>query len=273
MSAISQQVVTYEGAIRLGCFASVLVIMLLWEIVAPKRVLRIARVRRWLSNFGVVVLNTVLLRLLFPTAAVGMAVYAYSRGWGLFNQFDWPLWLKTVISIITLDVVIYAQHRLLHAVPVLWRVHRMHHADLDFDVSTGGRFHPLEIILSILLKGMTIMLLGAPVLAVVTFEVILSASSFFNHGNVRIPGRVDHCLRWILVTPDMHRVHHSIEGDETNRNFGFNLSCWDRLFATYRAQPRTTHEEMAIGIPNFRDPKRCQDLPSMLAIPFGKDRG
>ena len=271
MNDISQSVTAAEGAIRLGCFITVLVIILLWEVAAPKRALKISKLRRWPSNFGVMVVNTVLLRVLFPTAAVGMAAYADTEGWGLFNRWDSPLWLSVLVCVITLDIVIYFQHRLLHVVPGLWRVHRMHHADLDFDVSTGGRFHPIEIILSILIKGAAVMGLGAPVLAVVLFEIILSASSLFNHGNVKIPLRLDHCLRWVLVTPDMHRVHHSVEGDETNHNFGFNLTWWDRMFGTYRAQPRATHEEMDIGIPAFRSPRRCQNLPGMLAIPFVKD--
>lgn len=265
---VSEIVIDSEASIRLGCFATVLIVMVLWELVAPRRALRVSKSRRWVSNFGVMVLNTVLVRLLFPAAAVGAALYAASRGWGLFNQFDTPLWLSTTLCVLALDIVIYFQHRLLHMVPILWRVHRMHHVDLDFDVSTGGRFHPLEIILSMLIKFAAVIALGVPVLAVVVFEVILSATSLFNHSNVRIPLGLDGCIRWAVVTPDMHRVHHSIEDGETNSNFGFNLPWWDRLLGTYQAQPRSGHEEMVIGIPKFRDPKQCQDLPRMLVIPF-----
>ena len=268
MSSISEIVATHESDIRLGCFLGVLVTMLIWEVVAPRRALRVSKTRRWLSNFGIVVLNTILLRVLFPAAAVGVALFASARGWGLFNHFDAPFWLATFACVVALDLVIYFQHVMFHAVSALWRVHRMHHADLDFDVSTGGRFHPIEIILSMLIKFAVIVTLGVPVLAVVVFEVLLNATSLFNHSNVRIPLGVDRCLRWIVVTPDMHRVHHSVADDETNSNFGFNLTWWDRLLGTYRRQPRARHEDMDIGILTFRDLKQCQDLPQMLQIPF-----
>jgi sterol desaturase/sphingolipid hydroxylase (fatty acid hydroxylase superfamily) len=258
----------HEGFVRLGFFAGVLSVMALWELSAPLRKSRISKGRRWLGNFAILILNSIIVRVLFPTAALGVAMFAGSEGWGVFNYFSLPPWISVVLCIVALDVTIYYQHVLLHAVPVLWRVHRMHHADQDFDVSTGGRFHPLEILLSMLIKFAAIVILGAPALAVVIFEVVLSATSLFNHSNVRIATRVDRMLRLLLVTPDMHRVHHSIEPDETDSNFGFNLPWWDRLFGTYRAQPRAGHENMEIGQRSFRDVKQCQDLLGMLAIPF-----
>ena len=214
------------------------------------------------------VFNTVLLRLLFPAAAVGMAAFAAEQGWGLLNYFQVSLWLAVPLAVVALDFVIWLQHVMVHAVPVLWRLHRVHHADLDYDLTTGARFHPIEIIFSMLIKFATIVVLGPPVVAVILFEVILNGMAMFNHGNVRLPARLDGVLRWLVVTPDMHRVHHSVEDDEANSNFGFNLSCWDRLFGTYRDQPRGGHEGMTIGIRTFRDPRRCARLPGMLAMPF-----
>jgi len=214
------------------------------------------------------------LRLLFPAAAVGMAVFAQTQGWGLFNYHQISFPIAVIISVIVMDAVIYLQHVMVHAVPVLWRLHRVHHADLDYDVTTGARFHPIEIILSMLIKFTTILLLGPPIVAVVIFEVLLNATAMFNHGNVKLPALVDRILRWFVVTPDMHRVHHSVEDDEANSNFGFNLPWWDRLFGTYRDQPRAGHEGMTIGIHKYRDPKQVSWLPGMLMFPFrGKISG
>ena len=261
-------VMQYEVPIRLGFFFGILGLMAVWEIISPRRVLAVSKLLRWTNNLGLVVLNTVILRLLFPAAAVGLAAFATASGWGVFNYFAVPYWLAVIASVVALDFIIYLQHVMVHAVPVLWRLHRVHHADLDFDVTTGARFHPIEIILSMLIKFATISVLGPPVLAVVIFEVILNATAMFNHGNVRIPLALDHLLRWIVVTPDMHRVHHSVEDDEANSNFGFNLPWWDRLFGTYRDQPRAGHTLMTIGIKTFRDTRRCARLPGMLMLPF-----
>lgn len=259
---------SYEPAIRLGCFFGVLALMAAWEVAAPRRVLAVAKGRRWAANLGVVALDTAVVRLLFPAAAVGMAAFAAQAGWGLFNYWAAPAWLALVISVIVLDLAIYLQHVMFHAVPLLWRLHRMHHADLDFDVTTGLRFHPLEIVLSMLIKFAVIAALGPPLAAVLIFELLLNATSMFNHGNVRLPAALDRLLRLLVVTPDMHRVHHSIEEDETNSNFGFNLSLWDRVFGTYRAQPAAGHTAMTIGIRTFRDPAQCVRLTGMLRIPF-----
>jgi sterol desaturase/sphingolipid hydroxylase (fatty acid hydroxylase superfamily) len=257
-----------EMPIRLGFFFGVFGIMALWEWISPRRQLWTSKTVRWANNLGLVFFNSFVLRLVFPAAAVGMAVFASEQGWGLFNYMAAPFWLAVLASVVILDFFIWLQHVMVHAVPVLWRLHRVHHADLDFDVTTGARFHTLEILLSMLIKFAVIMLLGPPLVAVVIFEVVLNATSMFNHGNVRIPAGLDRLLRLVVVTPDMHRVHHSVEDDETNSNFGFNLPWWDRLFGTYRAQPRAGHEAMTIGIRTFREDKWCSWLPGMLAIPF-----
>ena len=265
---VSRFVMSHEVSIRLSCFVGIFAIMAIWEVMAPRRALALSRAVRWTNNLGIVVLNTVVLRLVFPAAAVGMAAFAVARGWGFFNYYSLPGAVAIVTSVVILDLVIYLQHVMVHAVPVLWRLHRVHHADLDFDVTTGARFHTIEILLSMLIKFAAIVILGPPVAAVVIFEVLLNATSMFNHGNVRLPARLDRVLRLLVVTPDMHRVHHSVEDDETNSNFGFNLPWWDRLFGTYRPQPRSSHETMLIGIRTFRDGRACAWLPGMLAMPF-----
>lgn len=257
-----------EVPIRLGFFFGIFAVMALWELAAPRRRLTQPKAVRWANNIGLVFFNSFLVRLVFPLAAVGMAVFAREQGWGVLNYFEVPYWLAVVAAVVVLDFFIWLQHVMVHAVPALWRLHRMHHADLDFDVTTGARFHPLEILLSILIKFAVVAVLGPPVLAVVVFEVLLNATSMFNHSNVRIAAGVDRVLRLFVVTPDMHRVHHSVEDDETNSNFGFNLPWWDRLFGTYRAQPRAGHEGMTIGIRTFRDGKWCSWLTGMLAMPF-----
>lgn len=253
--------------IRLGAFIGVFVIIALWETRRPRRTLLLGKTRRWLNNLGLVVLNTVVLRLVFTTAAVGLAAVAADQGWGVLNQLSLPFAVAVVIGVVALDLIIYFQHVLFHAVPLLWRLHMVHHADMDYDVTTGLRFHPLEILLSMLIKMAAILVLGPPVVAVILFEILLNASSMFNHGNLRLPAPVDAVLRLLIVTPDMHRVHHSAIKQETNSNYGFNLSLWDRLFGTYRAQPQLGHEGMTIGLNQFRDPK-LQGLHWLLLIPF-----
>jgi sterol desaturase/sphingolipid hydroxylase (fatty acid hydroxylase superfamily) len=266
--ALNELIIQHEALIRLGCFLGVLGAMALWEWRVPRRTPTVSKGLRWVSNLGLTFLNTLLLRLLFPAAAVGMAALARRKGWGLFNVHETPVWLAMTASVVILDLVIYLQHVLMHALPLLWRLHRVHHADLDFDTTTGIRFHPLETVVSMLIKMAAVAALGAPVVAVLVFEVLLNATSLFNHGNARLPLNLDRALRLVVVTPDMHRVHHSIEEDETNSNFGFNLPWWDRLFGTYRAEPRVGHEQMTIGIRTFRDLKQCIRLPGMLAMPF-----
>jgi sterol desaturase/sphingolipid hydroxylase (fatty acid hydroxylase superfamily) len=257
-----------EQTIRLGAFLGIFALIALWELASPRRQRSLSRLQRWSSNLGLVALNTLLLRWLFPAAAVGMAAFAGTQGWGLLNYLAWPFWLQLLLSLILLDLVIYLQHVMVHAVPALWRLHRVHHADLEYDLTTGARFHPIEIILSMVIKITTIAALGPPVVAVVLFEVILNGMAMFNHGNIELPGPVDRILRRLIVTPDMHRVHHSVEVDETNSNFGFNLSLWDRLMGTYREQPRLGQLGMQIGIDSLRDPRITNRLDGMLRIPF-----
>jgi len=266
--SLNDFILTNEVPIRLGCFLGVFGVMALWELMSPRRRLQTSKAVRWTNNLGLVFFNSFVLRLVFPAAAVGMAVFARGQGWGLCNYLEAPFWLAVPASVVIMDFFIWLQHVMVHAVPLLWRLHRVHHADLDIDVTTGARFHTLEILLSMLIKFAVILLLGPPVAAVVIFEVVLNATAMFNHGNVRIPETLDRLLRLVVVTPDMHRVHHSIEDDETNSNFGFNLPWWDRLFGTYRAQPRAGHVAMTIGIRTFRADKWCSWLPGMLAIPF-----
>jgi sterol desaturase/sphingolipid hydroxylase (fatty acid hydroxylase superfamily) len=267
METFSAFVLGHEPAIRLGFFAAVLALMIGWEILAPRRRRAFSRWRRWPANLGIVALSTVLGRVAFAIVPVGLAALCETRGWGLLNTIEISAWLKIVAAIVILDLAIYLQHVMFHAVPVLWRLHRMHHSDLDFDVTTGARFHPFEFLLSIVIKFAVIVALGAPAVAVLVFEVLLNASSMFNHANVRLPLKLDKALRWLIVTPDMHRVHHSIAVNETNSNFGFNLSCWDRLLGTYRAQPAQGHETMTIGLDVFRDPADLR-LDRMLVQPF-----
>jgi len=250
---MSEAIIFHESAIRLACFFSVFVVIALWEILLPRRVRTVSRWVRWPNNLTVVVLNTLLVRIVFPTAVVGMALVADGQNWGLLNQLTLPNWVAIVLAVLILDFAIYLQHVLFHAVPLLWRLHRMHHADLDVDVTTGARFHPVEILLSMVIKLVVIVAFGPSSIAVFIFEVLLNATAMFNHGNVSLPPTLDRIVRWFVVTPDMHRVHHSIVPRETNSNFGFNLPWWDRLFRTYRAQPAAGHDGMTIGIEQFRD--------------------
>ena len=264
---MTETILAQEAMLRLTVFLAVLVAMALWEVAAPRRRQDIPRVIRWTNNLALVVVDTVILRLTFPILAVGLALMAEERGWDLFNALDIPLWLAVLLSILLLDLAIYLQHVLFHAVPGLWRLHRMHHADLEFDVTTGLRFHPVEIVLSMVIKLAVVAALGAPAVAVLLFEVLLNATALFNHANIRLPTGVDRVLRWVMVTPDMHRVHHSVIPAETNSNFGFNLPWWDRLLGTYRAQPKAGHEGMTIGIEQFRTPRDLW-LDRMLVQPL-----
>jgi len=263
-----QTLLQNETVIRLTAFFGVLAVVAMAEIILPRRRLTASKLRRWASNLGIVFLNSLFVRLLLPATAAGFAVVAAQRGWGVFNVLDAPAWVSIIASVVILDFAIYLQHVMFHAVPALWRLHRMHHADLDFDVTTGARFHPIEILLSMLIKFAVIAVIGAPAAAVIIFEVLLNATAMFNHGNFRLPAGLDRVLRLFVVTPDMHRVHHSIEDHETNSNFGFNLPLWDRLFGTYKDQPDAGHEAMTIGIRDYREPKLASDLPGMLILPF-----
>ncbi|MEM7771358.1 MAG: sterol desaturase family protein [Cyanobacteria bacterium P01_A01_bin.37] len=266
--SLSAWFLTHESAIRLSCFAGTLATMAALEILAPRRISTIAKGTRWLNNITLMVLYTVLVRLMFPVAALGIASFAATRGWGLLNAIDLPISLAIVIAIIVMDFVVWLQHVVFHAVPGLWRLHRVHHADLDYDVTTGIRFHPLEILLSMFIKGGAIALLGAPMLAVLLFEILLNATSLFNHANILLPTAIDRGLRLLVVTPDMHRIHHSINVQESNCNFGFNSPWWDRLFGTYQAQPQRDHQTMTIGITEYRKPRDVVLLVGLLRLPF-----
>jgi sterol desaturase/sphingolipid hydroxylase (fatty acid hydroxylase superfamily) len=265
---IGLSLLDHEAAIRFSVFAVVFALMAAWEVAAPRRALSLPKGRRWLANLGVTLLNVILVRVLFPTATVGMALATEAREWGLFNALAVPAPVAFVVSFLALDLVIWIQHVAFHRVPLLARLHRMHHVDLDFDVTTGLRFHPVEIVLSLMIKFVTVIALGAPAAAVLAFELALNLGSLFNHGNVRMPAGLDRVLRAFIVTPDMHRVHHSIVPEEINSNFGFFLSWWDRLFGTYRAAPRAGHDAMTIGVRDTRDPSVCAGFWPMLALPF-----
>ena len=269
-SDLAAFLLAHEPAIRLTAFIGIFAAMAAGELAAPRRPQAVGRLRRWPGNIGIVVLDTLLVRLVLPSAAVGVAALAQGRGWGVLPAAGMPAWLAVVAAVVLLDLAIYLQHVLFHAVPLLWRLHRMHHADLEFDVTTGVRFHPLEILLSMAIKLGVVAALGAPPVAVLLFEVLLNATSMFSHGNLRLPPRLDRVLRWLVVTPDMHRVHHSIGARETNSNFGFNLPWWDRLCGTYRAAPAAGHGAMTIGIEQFRDPRELR-LDRMLLQPFRDD--
>jgi sterol desaturase/sphingolipid hydroxylase (fatty acid hydroxylase superfamily) len=256
-----------EPWIRLGASAAVLLLLVGLELLVPRRRPSVGRSRRWPGNLGLVALDTLLLRLLFPIAAVGAALFAKERGWGLFNLTALPAWIEILLVVIILDLLIYAQHVLFHAAPLLWRVHGVHHADHEFDVTTGVRFHPVEILLSMAIKIAAVLLLGAAALAVLIFEVLLNATAMWSHSNIRLPGALDRMIRTLLVTPDMHRTHHSVIPRETHSNFGFNLALWDRLFGTYREAPELGHEGMTIGLPDHRSGAELR-LTGMLLMPF-----
>jgi sterol desaturase/sphingolipid hydroxylase (fatty acid hydroxylase superfamily) len=261
-----------DALIRLSAFVGVLGVMASWEIMSPRRRLAASKLRRWTANLSIVALNTLVIRMLFASGAVGMALVAADQGWGLLNRLGLPAWFEGLLAVMALDLALYLQHVMFHAVPALWRFHMMHHADLDVDVTTGARFHPIEVVLSMLIKLAAVVLIGASPSAVFAFEVLLNATAMFNHSNVWMPPAVDRFLRWVVVTPDMHRIHHSILPRETNTNFGFNLPWWDRLLGTYRADPAAEQETMLLGLEQFRDPVRL-GLGGMLTLPFTGEPG
>ncbi len=270
MRDLEQWILTHEVPLRMAFTFGILGVMAGWESLAPRRKPRLPKPLRWLNNLALVALNNLLLRILFPTAAVGVAAFAQARDWGILNLYTLSLPFALAASVVALDLIIYLQHVMFHAVPALWRLHRVHHADPDFDVTTGLRFHPLEILLSLGVKFAAIAVIGPPVVAVIVFEILLNATAMFNHGNVSLPPGLDRLLRWFVVTPDMHRVHHSVEDDEANSNFGFNLPWWDRLLGTYRDSPRRGQGGMTIGIHGTRHPRHAMWLPAMLWMPFSR---
>ena len=260
-------IIDNEVFIRLVSFFGIFLFMAVWETVAPRRSLTRSKSTRWINNLMLTFLNSLILRAILPLSALGVALFSMEQNWGILNMLDIPQPAGGIMAMIIFDLTIYTQHLLFHKIPVFWRLHRMHHTDLDIDVTTGARFHPVEIILSMGIKMSVIVALGAPAWSVLAFEVLLNATSMFNHSNISINPRTDRILRTFIVTPDMHRVHHSVIIRETNSNFGFNLPWWDHLFGTYIAQPASGHETMSIGLANYRDPKWLT-LPWMLAVPF-----
>ncbi len=259
-----------ETLLRFAAFSACFALAAAAERAAPRRQPHLPRRLRWPNNLGITALNAILLQTIAPLSALAAASLAESRAWGLLALVPLPFVVRSLVSVAALDLVIYWQHRLFHAVPLFWRVHRMHHADLDFDVTTATRFHPIEMVLSAGIKIVAVVVLGAPAVAVLLFEVLLNATSMFNHGNIRLPAPLDAALRWLVVTPDMHRVHHSAIPLETNSNYGFNLPWWDYLFRTYRAQPTAGHLAMVIGLDRFRTPRDLW-LDRMLLQPFAAD--
>ncbi len=257
----------FEGPVRLSVFAGIFILMAVLETAFPRKERTQNRSKRWVTNWSLVIIDTLALRVFVPILAVGFAGIATQKGWGLFNIWTGPIWLELILSIIILDMLIYAQHVASHHIPVLWRFHKVHHVDRDIDVTTGARFHPIEIVVSMAFKILCVIVLGAPAFAVFVFEVILNASAMFNHANVRLPLGVDRIVRIFLVTPDMHRIHHCVQMRETNSNFGFFLSAWDRLFKTYIAQPADGHDDMVIGLAEFQDDKPSSLWWSLL-LPF-----
>lgn len=263
----ANDILDLEPVIRLSAFFGIFAIMAGLELAAPRRALTVSKSLRWFSNLGIVVLNTAIARVVLPMAPVAFAGYCATNGWGVLNLLDAPWWIEAIAAVVIMDFAIWLQHVMVHAIPMLWRLHRLHHADLDYDVTTGARFHPIEILLSLGIKFAVIALIGASPVAVLLFEVILNAMAMFNHANVRLPLGLDAVLRTLLVTPDFHRVHHSVLPYETNSNFGFNLSIWDRLFGTHQAQPESGHEGMTIGLDIFRDPIE-ERLDKLITQPF-----
>ena len=262
--SVEHVLMNHEPLVRFGTFLGVLVVMAIWEAIAPYRPYRVSKPVRWCNNLGLVGLNTMIVQI----AAVGLAAIAVQSHWGLLNQRALPLWLTIPLSMVALDFIVYWQHVCFHHIPFLWRLHQVHHVDLDFDVTTGLRFHPLEILISMGIKLGAIALLGAPAIAVLLFEVGLNMSSMFNHGNVSLPRQRDRLLRWFIVTPDMHRIHHSIRVRETNSNFGFNLPWWDYLFGTYCDQPAINPRHMNIGLSQYQQEQWVEYLHWMLLLPF-----
>jgi len=265
-------IIDNEIFLRLGFFFAIFISMAIWEQVNPRRVLNTSKGNRWVVNLSITFIDAFIIRLIFPMAAIGIALIAQEQKWGLFNRIAMDGWAIGITAILLFDLTIYFQHVAFHSIPLFWRLHMVHHTDLDIDVTTGARFHPVEILLSMAIKMGVIILIGAPAYSVLIFEILLNGTSMFNHSNIFISPSIDRILRLLVVTPDMHRVHHSVIIRETNSNFGFNFPWWDRVFRTYKDQPDKGHADMTIGLANFRDAKRLT-LPYILALPLlGKRR-
>lgn len=264
--------IAHEALLRGGCFLTVFTLIAVWELRAPARALTRPKPIRWANNLALMIVDTIVVRLLFPSATVGVAVFATEQQWGVLNAVSARPWVGGIVTIVVLDFTIWLQHVAVHAIPVLWRIHRVHHADPDYDLTTGTRFHPFEIVLSMLVKFTAIVILGPPVIAVIAFEALLNATAVFNHGNLRLAAGLDRALRVFVVTPDMHRVHHSQIPEEANSNFGFNLPWWDRLFGTYREHPAAGHPAMEIGLRGWTDAREVMWIGGLLRMPFRSER-
>ena len=268
---MSELLLEHSDQTRLISFFSILVLMAVLEFFLPKRDVPADRKVRWSSNIGIVILDALIARIVLPTTTIAVALYAEKVNFGLFNLTNTSQYFSVIFSLLTLDALIYFQHVIFHKVPLLWRFHRMHHSDTHIDVTTGIRFHPVEIILSLLIKFAAVIILGIPAFAIILFEIILNVTAMITHSNLKIPVNIDKYIRKVFVTPDMHRIHHSVHRFETDSNYGFNLSVWDRLFNTYNDQPVDSHEKMLIGIHEFRD-KRNQFIDKLLTQPFRTDK-
>jgi len=270
MQEIQNIIIDNEVSIRLFFFFGIFVIMAILESIFTKRELLLSKNKRWLNNISLVFLNTIIIRILFPTATIGISIYAHNNGIGLFNILELTITSTIMLSVILMDLIIYWQHRLFHTINFFWKFHQVHHSDMDYDVTTGFRFHPIEIIFSMIIKFIFIFILGVPVIAIICFEVLLSAFAIFNHSNIHIPKKIDTFLRFFIVTPDMHRIHHSIYNKELNSNYGFNISLWDRLFKSYIHKPKKDYTKMTIGLSTLQDENKTVSLLNILKIPFLK---
>ena len=263
--------VTSYSITRLSVFVLLLVVLALLEIFSPRRKLQHSKAKRWLNNFGISALSSVIVALALPLVGVAAAVLATERSWGLFNQFEIQPLISIPLYVVAFDFTIYLQHRVFHRFKILWRLHKVHHTDLDYDVSTGVRFHPLSIFISAAIKFFLILLLGPLAIAVLISEIVLNATSMFNHSNIKLPNKLDKFLRYFIVTPDMHRIHHSVDVNEHNQNFGFNFTWWDKLLKTYKEQPAKGQDAIEFGIHGYRE-DRSIGIFSLLTQPFSKDQ-
>ena len=259
-----------DASLRLSLFFTILLVMLVLESCFPARKSKLTKRVRWLGNFSLLIISSVVARLLVPIGVTGIALYATSQDIGIFNNVNLPTWLVITLSVLLLDLMIYWQHRVFHLVPMLWRFHKVHHADSHIDASTGLRFHPIEIVLSILLKGLAVLILGVPAIAVIIFEVALNGFALFNHANIRLPRWLEYPLRTVLITQVLHRIHHSQVVEETNSNYGFSVSWWDKLFGSYKSEAKKSDEDIDIGLKNYPATNKAAALLSLLKMPFGK---
>ncbi len=270
MKEFNEYIIANEPIIRLSFFVSILLLMSLFEYIIPKKELLLSKFKRWSNNISIIVVNSFLLKFIFASSIITISIYTTENKIGLLNLFEISFFFSVILSIILLDLIIYFQHRLFHKIDFFWKFHKVHHSDMDFDVTTGLRFHPIEIIISMLIKMISVFIIGVPIIAIVIFEIILSSLSMFNHSNIKLPAILDKRLRYFIVTPDMHRIHHSIHNEELNSNYGFNISLWDRIFSSYTNKPKNGYEKMTIGLKEFYDENKTVSILNILSLPFRK---